>query len=149
MTEMQQLKQPLRAFYRNESTEVLCQVLAMAQDGKIRYNGCCCYIGATTSNLAKGNCNFLMANGRNHYQVAAEKPFAREAETAIRIIGEFLHRFPWNPLDKDVARRKIVIAIIKGILRLRERDSRHPRQNGAEVVRVSPTQKILQEVQHR
>lgn len=141
MTKIQELKMPLRAFYSNESTEMLCRILALCQDGKIYYQDCCCFIGVTTGQF----CNRTQFLINNHYFVAKQKPFAAEAEQAIIYIGYKLSLHIWAPRDQDVSRRRIVAAIVKGILRLRERSSREPGQNGAAVDRV--TQKILQEVQ--
>jgi hypothetical protein len=141
MTAIQELKIPLRAFYGNESTEVLCRVLAGCQDGTISYASCCCFIGATTADHIFDSPEW---NSTSHYGVAARKPYARDAELAIRMIGIRLSGFAWNHTKSNEAMRRIAAAIIKGILRLRERASR---QHGAASDRVSPTQKIFQEVQ--
>jgi len=153
MTQIQELKIPLRKFYANESTEILCRVLAGCQDGTICYASCCCFIGATTADHAYDSSPEWTSTG--HYGVASRKPHARDAEQAIRTIGIRLSVYAWNQVYQSSVpvsgfangpMRRIVIAIIKGILRQRERAPRELRQHGAASDRVSPTQKIFQEV---
>ncbi len=46
------LKKAIRAFFPNYTTERLTAYLAHAQDGKVFYSSCCCFIGGATADHA-------------------------------------------------------------------------------------------------
>src|SRR4051812_49852972 len=51
------LKKAIRAFFPNYTTERLAGYLAHAQDGKLFYTSCCCFIGgATAGHALRGRC---------------------------------------------------------------------------------------------
>lgn len=64
------LKKAIRASFPNYTTERLTAYLAHAQDGRVFYSSCCCFIGGATADHAlQGRCEM---NDYSHYQ-AAEK----------------------------------------------------------------------------
>jgi hypothetical protein len=117
-TETQEWKIPIRAFYRQHSTETLCRVLAGCKDKKIHFLGCCCYIGATTADHAFGTGAGIVEQ-TSHYYSARLIPHAISAELAIQMLGASRGGYSGNA---EALRRSIVIAIIRAILKEREHE---------------------------
>src|SRR6202021_4042065 len=83
----------IRAFMQNHYTdERLAQLLAHAQDGKLNYVSCCCFIGVVTADHAVqegfpaiGNIGTTV----DHYWAAKRLPGAQEAESSY---GGLIHK---------------------------------------------------------
>lgn len=108
MTNQQQRKQVIRRFMRDHYTdERLAQLLAHAQDGKLRYESCCCFIGIPTADHA-----LLSVMLGDHSKTARETlSGAVEAEDAFL----YLDIKP----DGNEKRRRILIPMIRAEQRRR------------------------------
>lgn len=68
--------------------ERLAALLAHAQDGKLSYWSCCCFIGIPTAvHALRGHMGSVTASMMPHYEEACEMPNAEEAEGAFLEIG--------------------------------------------------------------
>lgn len=123
MTKTQEQKQILRNFMRDYYTdEKLAEVLAHAQDGKLSYNSCCCFIGAVTADHALRSelPHSPVPTGSTqlkHYRVAKLLHGARLAESAFLAIGGVDNIW----LGADKKRRRILIPMLRAEMRRRER----------------------------
>lgn len=113
---MGELKKAIRAFFPNYTTEKLAAYLAHAQDGKVFYSSCCCFIGGATADHAlQGRCG---TNGYSHYKVAKNLPDADAAEAAFFELGmpQYKHPIATNGLEADAQRRRVLIPMIRAEL---------------------------------
>lgn len=119
MTAQQERKQHIRAFMRAHYTdERLAQLLAHAQDGKLDFYSCCCFIGIATATHAirarlDRETDFDNPEAQ-HLFVARELPGADQAEDAFRKLcgGLYGDREP----DKG---RRVLIPIIRAEMKRR------------------------------
>jgi hypothetical protein len=120
-TELRQRKQAIRSFMREHYTdERLAMLLAHAQEGRLSYLSCCCFIGTTTARhpLRDGRSMILGTRLRSRFDVVRPKHYneaqklsgAYEAETAFLEIAY-----------SDVARRRILIPMVRAEMRRRDR----------------------------
>lgn len=117
MTHIQELKRPLRAFLKLYPDDRLAALLAHAQDGKLAYNSCCCFIGSINADHAlQGHGKHLTLHGndamRIHGAVDAERAYA------------YLPLEAWRgllPDSSDEFRRHFIIPLIRAEMRIRER----------------------------
>jgi hypothetical protein len=108
-----ELKKAIRAFFPNYTTEKLTAYLAHAQDGKVFYSSCCCFIGGATADHAlRGRCEM---NNYKHYTAAKNLPGADAAEAAFFDLGRPQYKYPiaTDGLKDDAQRRRILIPMIK------------------------------------
>jgi hypothetical protein len=113
------LKRAIRAFFPNYTTERLTAYLAHAQDGKVFYSSCCCFIGgATAEHALRGRCN---TNDYGHYRAAKNLPGADRAEAAFFDLGRPRYEYPIgvDGLKDEAQRRAVLIPMIKAELRRR------------------------------
>lgn len=103
MSSIKELKKPIRAFMQAHYTdERLSQLLAHAQEGKLNFFSCCCFIGVATADHAlQMNLSSGGDNGE-HYWRAKRLPGAREAEGGFRQFAR-----------ADGLRRRILIPMIR------------------------------------
>ena len=86
------LKEAIRAFFPHYTTERLTAFLAHAQDGKVFYSSCCCFIGGATADHAlRSRCDM---NDYSHYQAAKNLPGADRAEAAFFDLGRPRYEHP-------------------------------------------------------
>lgn len=84
------------------SDESLAALLAHAQDGKLAYSSCCCFIGVSTANHSlRGNMSQIAAALQVHYGDARELPYALKAESEFCLLGK-----------NDEERREAIIPLI-------------------------------------
>jgi hypothetical protein len=110
------LKKAIRAFFPNYTTERLTAYLAHAQDGKVVYSSCCCFIGGATADHAlRDRCD---TNDHRHYQAAKNLPGADLAEAAFFDLGRPHYKDPvgMDGLKDDAQRRRVLIPMIKAEL---------------------------------
>jgi hypothetical protein len=116
-------KQPIRDFMQRHYTdERLAQLLVHAQDGKLAYFSCCCFIGISTADHALKsrslknevknvlNMDILKHGEVPHYDHAKDLIGANEAENAYLYLA-----------DDDATRRRIMIPMIRAEFRRRDR----------------------------
>src|SRR5947209_1364065 len=111
-----ELKKGIRAFFPNYTTERLAAYLAHAQDGKVFYSSCCCFVGGATADHA--------LQGRrdtadySHYQLAKSLPGADEAEAAFFDLGRPGYKYPIgvDGMRDEAQRRRVLIPMIKAEL---------------------------------
>lgn len=118
-TRMQELKKPIREFMQKHYTdERLAQLLAHAQDGKLSYWSCCCFIGVATADhaLMDGDVHHW---DQSHYSVATELSGARKAELNYCLIGSHLIG-PMVTGARDAYRIKILIPMIRAEMKRRD-----------------------------
>jgi len=113
MTEQQERKRHIRAFMQAHYTdERLAQLLAHAQDGKLGFISCCCFVGiATADHALRGGDESI----GEHYGDAMEFVGAQEAEDSYnhlyRIGGRGLN---WaETAERNSLRRRVLIAMIR------------------------------------
>ena len=91
MTHQQERKRAIRAFMQAHYTdEKLAQLLAHAQDGKLDYSSCCCFIGVATANHTLGTGDDFGSDrgGMGHYIEAKRLSGAALAEKAFAYLWE-------------------------------------------------------------
>jgi hypothetical protein len=118
------LKKAIRAFFPNYTTERLTAYLAHAQDGKVFYSSCCCFIGGATADHAlRGRCD---TNDYSHYQAAKNLPGADRAEAAFFDLGRPYYKDPVGAdgLKDEAQRRHVLIPMIKAELWCRAKQPR-------------------------
>jgi hypothetical protein len=111
-----ELKKAIRGFFPNYTTERLTAYLAHAQDGKVFYSSCCCFIGGATADHAlQSRCD---TNEYSHYQLAKSLPGADRAEAAFFDLGRpgYKHPIGIDGLKDDPQRRRVLIPMIKAEL---------------------------------
>lgn len=126
MTEQQQRKQILRQFMRDHySDERLAMLLAHAQEGKLSFDCCCCFIGSMNSPhpLRTQEENRVGDGSFSHYLEAKALRLGIDAEVS--------YQKPCAKQDtksaEDAIRRRILIPIIRA--EMRRRDKSHPEQS--------------------
>jgi hypothetical protein len=110
------LKKAIRGFFPNYTTERLTAYLAHAQDGKVFFSSCCCFIGGATADHAlRGRCD---TNDYSHYQAAKSLPGADRAEAAFFGLGRPHYKDPvgTDGLKDEAQRRRVLIPMIKAEL---------------------------------
>lgn len=110
------VKGVLRSFIREHYTDQkLTEVLAHAQDGKLSYFSCCCFIGVVTADHAlKGEARH---NNYSHYLVAQELHGSVQAEFAYAHLSQGAGSYE----AKDPLRRKRLIPILRAEMKRREK----------------------------
>jgi len=111
-----ELKKGIRAFFPNYTTERLAAYLAHAQDGKVFYSSCCCFIGGATADHAlRGRCD---TNDYSHYEAAKNLPGADRAEAAFFDLGRpnYKHPIGTDGVKDEAQRRRVLIPMIKAEL---------------------------------
>lgn len=110
------LKKAIRAFFPNYTTERLTAYLAHAQDGRVFYSSCCCFIGGATADHALRGRSHM--NDYSHYQAAKNLPGADGAEAAFFDLGRPHYKDPigTDGLKDEAQRRLVLIAMIKAEL---------------------------------
>lgn len=111
----------IRAFMQAHYTdERLAQLLAHAQEGKLRFASCCCFIGIVTADHALRST--LLDVQENHYDAAFRLPAAEMAESAFRMLWrsstdctEVSHRS-----ERDAVRGRILIPMVRAEMRRRD-----------------------------
>jgi hypothetical protein len=86
-------KQPIRDFMKEHYTdERLAELLAHAQDGKLSYYSCCCFIGVATAQKALVGATVFNWHGDKHYTAARRLSGAITAEAAFGALGNAAKR---------------------------------------------------------
>lgn len=120
MTAQQGRKQHIRAFMRSAYTdERLAQLLAHAQDGKLEYSSCCCFVGIPTANHSLQSAYRCITNPSGHDDHLTDAHRLRgawEAEEAFLYISPVTGDKP-----RHDARIRILIPMIRAEQRRRER----------------------------
>jgi len=108
-SELRGHKQAIRAFLRERPTEKIAAQLAHAQDGKLSFWSCCCFVWFYTNS---GNHQYEDARGYSEkHEAPSRRHFSwRGAESAYFSLGV---------VDRE--RRRRIIPILKAELRRRER----------------------------
>lgn len=115
MTDQQERKRHIRSFLRaHYSDEKLAALLAHAQDGKLSFCSCCCFIGIPTADHALRGWD-ASTNDAGHLNAAHFLSGATMAEQAFCLLV---------PRDqgysvKDIGRRRILIPMVKAEMRRR------------------------------
>lgn len=104
---MEAIKRYLREHYTDEK---LAALLAHAQDGKLSFNSCCCFIGVATSNHELQGADEY--SGYDHYLLAREFSGAMEAAT----------EYCWKLGKNDEERRAAIIPVILEEMERRKRE---------------------------
>ena len=121
MTHQQERKRAIRAFMQAHYTdEKLAQLLAHAQDGRLKYDSCCCFIGVATADHAlRGSCDWH----EPHYKIAQRESIdIAYAKGGLNAEIAYLHLAPHNyTAQGEVIRRRILIPMIRAEQRRRER----------------------------
>jgi len=118
MTAQQERKQVIRKFMReNYSDDRLAQLLAHAQEGKLNYFSCCCFVGVHDAKHALRTRKDTDWEG---HEVAIFSPCKREASTAygqlVPLEGEKVIQ---TSDASDLPRRRILIPMIKAEMKRR------------------------------
>ena len=114
--EFKEAKRIVRAWVQRYPQERLCALLAHAQDGKLSYRSCCCFIGVETADHAlRSACE---ASDSLHYEVACGIAGSNKAEFAFWWLASNIRQ---DLAVSDAKRRRILIPIIRAELRRRER----------------------------
>jgi hypothetical protein len=120
--ELREAKQGVRTFLREHYTdERLAMLLAHAQDGKLSYVSCCCFVGIVTANHALRDITQDMGD---HYDEAKKLPGAEKAELAYLELWNSKAYPEANRRScavSDEIRRRTLIPIVKAEIRRRER----------------------------
>lgn len=127
MTEYQQRKQIIRSFMRsNYSDERLAMLLAHAQEGKLVFDSCCCFVGISTAQhaLLSGWGGFG-PHGDSYIRVIG----GIEASNTYASLGREARPEKSSVAEKDAIRRRVLIPMIRAEMKRRE----HAKQ----VVRLS------------
>jgi hypothetical protein len=81
----------IERFLREQySDEKLAALLAHAEDGKLAFGSCCCFIGVATAEHALQEDNYIQAWNtplEDHLNRARKLPFARDAEDEFCDLG--------------------------------------------------------------
>lgn len=118
-------KVALRFFLQQYPDDKLAALLAHAQDGKLAYHCCCCFIGVINAPHAlQTSGSFLPQEGPVHHNEARLLPGGFEAEMAFRGLGN----------DSD--RRRLIIPLIRAEFWRRERAARRMPAGAASPVPV-------------
>lgn len=119
MTETQERKQAIRKFMQDHYTdERLCQLLAHAQEGKLAYYSCCCFIGIVTAEHPLRGEVDLGSNHFTHVGKARELPGGALAEHAFLT----LPREESSRQERNEERRRILIPMVRAEIRRREKE---------------------------
>jgi hypothetical protein len=121
VTAQQERKGHIRAFFKHYTDERLAQLLAHAQDGKLAYDSCCCFIGVATVDHAlkpKTTGTGLGLTAR-HYLRAKTLDGAVLAEEAYRSLP--IETCLWTAKDYDDVRRRILIPMVRAEIRRRDK----------------------------
>jgi hypothetical protein len=117
-----EIKKHLRAYLRTAySDDRLAALLAHAQEGKLSYHSCCCFIGAATANHALRGHLGIGDRTEPHYQTARGAYGAELAEDAYCEIG---WKLAYGRLDEDAARRRFLIPLVRAEMKRREQMGR-------------------------
>jgi hypothetical protein len=103
------IEQFLREQY---SDEKLAALLAHAEDGKLSFGSCCCFIGVATATHALQGYNYIEAYGtslEDHLKLARKLPFAHDAEDEFLALG-----------GRDRERQKAIIPLIRAEIARRD-----------------------------
>jgi hypothetical protein len=116
MSKLKFVKGVLRSFIREHYTDQkLTEVLAHAQDGKLAYLSCCCFIGVVTATHAlKGEEKHMNAD---HYLAARELHGSVQAEFAYAHLGQGADSYE----EQDPLRRKRLIPLLRAEMKRREK----------------------------
>lgn len=121
MTDQQKRKQDIRAFMRAHYTdERLAQLLAHAEDGKLSYNSCCCFIGVCTADHPL-HTDSDFSGGAPHFYIAQALDGAREAELAFAALPNASISTESDLDARHDIRRRILIPMIRAEMWRRER----------------------------
>jgi hypothetical protein len=124
-TELKEAKRSIRRFLRYYSDEKLCELLAHAQAGKLSYLSCCCLVGVLTADhpLREGGNNWTSM----HYHRALAFSGGKEADRSFVALGIYGIGFIPSFAEAERIRRRRMISIVRGEMRLRERFASLPR----------------------
>lgn len=109
-------KQPIRDFMQKHYTDArLAELLAHAQDGKLEFHSCCCFVGAATATHAlKG---YVQGDvGDDHYFESKYLSGAYWAEKAFRhLCPQDADNSQFSSPTKEVSdmRRRVLIPLIR------------------------------------
>jgi hypothetical protein len=110
MTAQQNRKQILRKFMADHySDERLAMLLAHAQEGKLNFHSCCCFIGIPNADHALQS-GFSYELGFKHYIKSWDLNGARQAEHDFCGLG-----------NTEQARRRILIPMVCAEIKRRDR----------------------------
>lgn len=138
MTKIKRYKQTIRRFMQSQYTdERLAQLLAHAQEDKLSYYSCCCFIGVATATHALKAQLDIPPSFEPHYRAAGKLPGADDAESAYAQIGS-LNRM--SDESHDAIRRRILIPMIKAEMKRRS----HARQ---EITAKSQSENLKRETE--
>jgi|HubBroStandDraft_6_1064221.scaffolds.fasta_scaffold37694_8 hypothetical protein len=111
-------KQAIRAFFIHYTDERLAMLLAHAQEGRLAFHSCCCFIGVTTADHAlQPQVIFDLSEPfYSHYRAAEQIPGAFRAERSFQLLGR----------NDDAKRRRILIPMIRAEFHRRSSMRRSP-----------------------
>ncbi len=144
MTDQQARKRDIRSFMRTHYTdERLAQLLAHAQDGKLAYVSCCCFIGIATADHSLRSSYPYGKEGRDHLDISRNTlEGAGHAELAYswlwHLNSEELTPEADTPVGRDAIRIRILIPMIRAEMRRRSAQTAVP----AEVQRVAELMEV-------
>lgn len=112
---------PLRAFLQaHYSDEKLAALLAHAEDGKLVYESCCCFVGIATADHALHVKNEFYFT-EEHYSQALALPGGASADLAYcLLVKEMNIFFNINKKERNKYRRQQIIPLIREEMARRE-----------------------------
>lgn len=119
--ELRNIKTTLRNYLKRYPADRLAALLAHAQEGKLSFLSCCCFIGVETADHALEGKHPGFVAVRPHLHRAREIPGAREAEAAYCTLGA-IGPGAAGDWTNDGYRRKIIIPMVRAEFRRRDRE---------------------------
>jgi len=111
-------KATIRAYLSDVPTPRLAEMLAWAQDGKMDFwKGCACLVGSKTASVLHSE--YQNCRDQNHL-LRFEDPIHRPASYAFSALGHT--HLAGNLKERNLARQRRIVPILKAALRLRMRD---------------------------
>lgn len=104
---------------QNYSDQKLAELLAFAEDGKLSYSSCCCFVGVPTANHSlMSMADAASASDCDHYQSAIAIPEAPVAERAFRTLA--VDSADGSSEERDAERRARLIPLIYAEIKRRD-----------------------------
>lgn len=119
--ELRNIKTTLRNYLKRYPANRLAALLAHAQEGKLSYSSCCCFIGVETADHALMAVDEYGDGTSFHYFHAKRLPGAQEAEVAFRRLAMVGGCYDTDCRDDGLRRRRIV-PLIRAEFRRRDRE---------------------------
>lgn len=114
-------EQILARYMRHHYSDAdLSALLAHAEDGKLSYFSCCCFIGVPTADHALRGMIEGSAASQAHYRKAEMLPDANDAELAFNALCGRGFGADWAA--QDARRRELLIPLIRAEMDRREKE---------------------------